>query len=338
MAARPSTVAAVAFLVIGAALLANPLYVQEEEIEGSLLLSAEKISLARGISMTEPSVRDIEDLQPVARYAVRNALDNGTYSINRSAPPLIGQLFDSKWRYLGSVNQNKIYRTNVQFGPQRTTITLQATSPAAVEQTLSLSPPGELDTESNPKEIAWVADTAPAVVLTDDFEEPWEAPLETAVRTGSLTLQNRNNASTVAPLGSEVSYLVARSSVVHVTVTQTARVVTIQVSPVQNETLLSQFGVTPIRTGTLPGEARQAVVDAIESDGSVRTRRETLAGTRLASDGRELVRHEGDYYVLRRGHVDDFSLYPLIRMGLSGAGILSVLLGLGLVWWTRGED
>lgn len=48
-----------------------------------------------------------------------------------------------------------------------------------------------------------------------------------------------------------------------------------------------------------------------------------------------LIRHEGNYYVLRRGHVDDISLVPLARSIATALGVVTFLICVGLGWRAR---
>ncbi|MFC6988878.1 hypothetical protein ACFQJD_09450 [Haloplanus sp. GCM10025708] len=77
------------------------------------------------------------------------------------------------------------------------------------------------------------------------------------------------------------------------------------------------------------------MTDAIAADGSTRVHRDEVNVDRLERLEGRLVAHEGDYYVLRRGHADDFSLVPLFRIALTGIGLVFAVVGLALAAWVR---
>lgn len=336
MAARPSSTVAAVLLLVGIGLLANPLYLHSPPDQGSLLVGADRTAPADGAADLSPAIERSDDLQPIARYAARHAFANGSFTVDRSAPPLALQLFASQWRYLGSQRQTAVYRTTVTVEENVSTLRVANVSLHAVEAELGVTPPGRLNETDHPKEIAWLAHQSDAVVVIGEFASPWEQRLDTVIDRGRLTISNGNNASTFRPLGDRVQFIAHENQFYRVTLNETDAEITLTMTSVRNRTALSETNVSVVAATGLPSDVRPVVLEAIAADdGYVRTSHEDINTSRLGTLQERLIRHEGAYYVLRRGHTDDFDLTPLFRLILTGLGIIAVLIGLGIEWRAR---
>ena len=240
MAARSASPVAVFILVIGLGLMANPIYLTAAPDRGSLLIGTDRIPPAEGAAMLSPAAERQDDLQPVARYAARRALENGSITLNRSGPPLALQLFASKWRYLGSQQRTAVYRPTVEVGARSTTLRVKNVSLKTVESELGLTPPGRLNETDHPKEVAWLTHESDDVVGVGEFGRPWETRLERAIERGELTVPNGNNASMLHPLGSDVHFIVREDRFHRVALEETGTNVRLKVRSVSNETALAE--------------------------------------------------------------------------------------------------
>lgn len=336
MVPRPAAVAAGAFLLVAAACFANPLYLHAPPDRGSVLLSADRTDPATGAADRSPAVTDREDLPPTARVAVRRAseTDSGSYAVGRDAPPLPLRLLDAEWRYLGSQDRVATYRPDVTVGDDATTLRLTNVSLNETETDLGVTPPGRLQEIDHAKEVAWLAHESSAVVLVASFADPWRSRLERAVREGRLTVPNGNDAETFAPLDGETSFVVHDGAARRVAVAEGDANVTLSATPVDDRTLLREADVRVVETTDLPPSTRAVVVRAIERS-DARAHRDAVDTERLDDLRTALIRHDGAYYVLRRGYADDFDLTPLLRVGLFALGGVSLLFAAGFGLWAR---
>lgn len=334
MAARLPSIGAVLFLLLGTVLLANPLYLHSSADRGTVFVDVERTSPADGAASLSASVTYTDDVPPVARYAARHAIENGSFAVDRDAPPLALRLFERDWRYLGSQRRTAVYRPSVVIEEDQTTLRLQNVSIGVVEAELGLPPPGRLNETDHPKEIAWLAHESESVVAVGDFEEIWEMRFEDAIENGQLTVPNENHAETFAPLGDDVRFVAHDGHLYRITLEDGAHVVTLRLSPADNGTVLSEVGIDVVSTDELPSDTQRVLTRALSSeDGVTRVSREEVNVTRLDEFEGRLLRHQGRYYVVRRGHVDDFDLTPLVRLVFTGVGIVAVAIGASLGWW-----
>lgn len=338
MAARIASTAAVACLVVAAALLANPLYVTHSGDGGDVIVSVDRTSPASGAADLSNDIDRADDLPPVARYAAKHAVENGSYTVASDGPPLTLQLLGDEWRYLGSVEQVAVYRTTVTVGENETTLELENRSLDSVESELGLTPPGRLAETDHAKEVSWLRQQSDDVVVVGEFPAQWELRLETAVENGSVTVANGNGADAFAPLGEDVRFVVHDDRFYRVAVGGDPQTTALRLTPERDETVLSETNVSVVESGDLSPETRRVVDDAIAAGGSTQVRRDEVNVEELHRIEGQLLRHEGSYYVLRRGHSDDFSLVPLFRMVLTGAGLVFAAVGLVVGAWARRRD
>lgn len=331
------SVAAVVLLATGALLLANPLYLQEDD-RGNQFVQVESTSPAEGVASRSPEAEPIEQLPIVARYAAGGAIEDGSFAIDRRAPPLALQLLESEWRYVGSHRGDRVYVPTVTVGANETTVEFDPVDVEAVEAELGVTPPGGLETAEGPRRIIWLSEQTGAVVFVGSFRNSWERRLASAVSAGELTVSNGNNASAVEPLGESVTFVVDGQTPHRVTVTQRDESVTVRPEPVSTQSLLAETDVTAVETGDLSLATREVVVAAIESEENThRFDGEDVDVNEVEALTDAVVRHEGEYYVLYRSHADDFSVLPLVRMVLwvLGGIIGSIGIVVGYRTWGR---
>jgi len=107
-------------------------------------------------------------------------------------------------------------------------------------------------------------------------------------------------------------------------------------TPTSNRTALSDTDVSVVTASDLPADVRPVILEAIAADEEyARASHEEINTSRLQTVQSQLIRHDGAYYVLRRGHVDNVDLTPLFRRILTGLGLIVILLGLSLEWRAR---
>lgn len=338
MATDRATVAAVALLAVAAVLLANPLYLQEPD-RGNQLVTVEHVSPAEGAAQRSADVTRVDDLPAVARYAARRGLPGGTFRVERTAPPLAVGLLASERRYLGVDDPDHLYRPTVSVGENATTVTFEAVPVETVERELGVTPPEGLREDDSIREIIWLSEQHPAVVFVGEFDAPWEDRLADGVESGELSAPHGNDASTLAPLGRDAPFVVQDDVAYRVAVTETDEAVVLETDRVTNDTLLTAADVATVETAELSPGTRQVVVDAIrDADGYHRFDGEAVDAEELEGLRDALVRHEGRYYMVHRGHVDDFSLVPLFRVALTALGGLVGLVGAFVGYRARGRS
>lgn len=333
----PDTVTAVAItlLAVAAILLANPIYLQEDD-RGNQFVQVERVSPADGTAMRSADAERVEQLTVVVRHAARQSLDNGSFRLNRDDPPLAVQLLGAEWEYIGAHSADQVFRPNVSVGDDETTVTFTPVPVEAVEQELGVTPPEGVRDEDSPREIIWLSDQTDTVVFVGEFADPWEKRFGDAVRAGELSVSNGNNASTFAPLGGDVSFVVDDGRPYRISVRESNRSIILETSRVSNETLLAETDITTTDTDELSQTTREIVVGAIEAeDGSFRYAREDVDMEEIEELSSSLIRHDGQHYVLYRNQGDDFSLVPLVRLVLTGLGALVGVIGLYAVYRAR---
>ena len=329
-------VGAAVLLAVSAVLLANPLYLQEDET-GNQIVLVEETTPAEGLAQRSPAVRQSDDLPVVARYATRQRLADESFRVERDGPPLALQLLGREGRYVASHRAAQLYEPTVTIGANRTTLSLAPVAVETVEDELGLTPPASLESNHTLRRIAWVADRADAVYAVGQFGERCEHRMEDAVAAGELTVPNGNDAETLAPLGGDVAFVVEEGTAYRATVESTDQAVRLVLAPVSTERLLSETDVTTVTTDSLSPGTRAVVVEAIrDEDGYTRFAREDVDREELTRLTEGLVRHEGEYYVLQRSHVDGFSLVPLARVVLMAFGGIIGFVGVFLLYREKG--
>lgn len=337
MATDRATVAAVALLAVAAVLLANPLYLQEPD-RGNQLVTVERVSPAEGAAQRSADVTRIDGLPVVARHAARRSLPGGTFALERTAPPLAVELLASEWRYLGAEDPEHVYRPTVSVGETTTTVTFEAVPVETVERELGVTPPEGLREDDSIREIIWLSEQHPAVVFVGEFDAPWEGRLADGVAAGELSVPHGNDASTLAPLGRDLPFVVQDDVAYRVAVSETDESIVLETDRVTNDTLLTAADVATVETAELSPGTRQVVVDAIrDEDGYHRFDGEAVDADEFGDLSDALVSHEGRYYLVHRGHVDDFSLVPLFRVALTALGGLVGLVGAFVGYRARGR-
>lgn len=320
-------IAAAALLAVSAVLLANPLYLQDAD-RGSQIVTVDETTPAEGLERRSPAVRRVDDLPVVARYAAGRSLADGSFQVDRAGPPLALQVLAREGQFVASHRTEQLYEPTVRTGSNRSTLTLSPVSAEAVEAELGLTPPAGLEPNQTLRRIAWLADRSEAVHAVGEFDDRWERRLGEAVAAGELTVPNGNDASTLAPLGGDVTFVVGERTTYRATVESTNRTVRLGLRPVSTEVLLAETRVPVVDVDDLSGGTRTVVVAAIrDEDGYARFAAEDADRDELERLSGALLRHEGAYYVLQRSHVDDFSLLPLARAVLMAAGGLLGFLG-----------
>jgi len=336
MALRPSSTAAVILLLVAVGLLANPLYLHSPPNRGSLLIGADRTAPADGAATLSPAVTQSDDLQPVARSAARRALANGSFTVERTGPPLALQLFTNEWRYLASQHPTAVYRTSVTVEENVTTLRAENVSLQAVEAEVGVTPPGQLNETDNAKEIVRLARQSETVVVAEEFESPWRQRLGTALKRGHVSVPNGNSATTFHPLDDQVQFIAHRDRFYRATLDETDADIALTMTPTSNRTALSDTDVSVVTASDLPADVRPVILEAIAADeGYASASHEEINTSRLQTVQSQLIRHDGAYYVLRRGHVDNVDLTPLFRRILTGLGLIVILLGLSLEWRAR---
>lgn len=323
---------AVALLAVSALLLANPLYLQDDD-PGSQTVHVEETTLARGVAQLTAHVEEVDDLPVVARYAARRYLSNGSFPVARDGPPLALQVLGQDGHYLASIRREQVFDPSVSTGPNGTVLELDEVPVAAVEERVGQPPPAGLEENQTARRIAVLADDSEAVVLAGQFRGDWEMRLEGAVTGGGVTVPNGNDASTLGPLGDEVGFVVVEGAALRANVTETGERVRLDLRPVTNETLLSATDVEVVRVASLPPGARDVVRTALTSEnGYTRFSAEEVEEGALSRERSMLLRDAGTYYVLHRGHVDDISFLPVVRAALALLGVLVGLAGLAVLY------
>ncbi|MFB6122220.1 MAG: hypothetical protein ABEJ78_02010 [Haloferacaceae archaeon] len=338
MVPRLAESAAVALLVVAAALLANPLYITPPADGGDVLVSADRTSAAAGAADLSSEIERVDDLPPVAAYAARRALENGSHAVASDGPPLALQLLGDEWRYLGSAGEVAFFRPTVTVGDETTTLELERRSVESVESDLGITPPDSLTDRNHAKEVLWVAHQSDEVVVAGEFTGEWESRLRRAVANGSVTVPNGNDASVYAPLGGEVRFLVRDDQFYRVAVGGDSRTTVLRLAPERDAAVLDATNVSVVETSDLSPATRRVITEAIATDGTTQVRRDEVNASRLDAIEGRLVRHEDAYYVVRRGHADDFSLVPLVRTILTAVGLVFAVAGLALGAWARRRD
>jgi hypothetical protein len=336
MTDRPASTAAAVVALVGVALLANPLYLHAPPDRGGLVVHAERTSAADGAAALSPAVERTADLPPVARSAARRALANGSFAISRSGTPLAAALFADEWRYLGSQRHTAVYRVRVTADGNETRLRLENVTLQRAEADLGLTPPGRLAEVDDPKEVAWLAERSPAVVLVAEFGSPWTERLLTAVERGRLTVPNGNDAATLRPLGGRVAFVAHDDAFHRVAVRETDTRVVLATTRADTRAALAAANVSVTAASDLPPDVRPVVRDAIAAeDGYARASREETNATRLEALRGRLLRDGGAYYRLQLGHADDIDLTPLYRLVLTALGVVALLVGLAMEWRAR---
>lgn len=328
---RPSTVGLV-LVVVGALLLANPLYLHAPNPDDTML-TVRETSLADGVAAQSPDVRAADRLPAVARYAVSTRLATGSFAIDADGPPVSFEPLAPDGRYLVSPDPAGIYDPTVTVHGNRTTLTLAPVDVTAVEADLGVTPPARLDPASE-KAIVWLADSSDAVYSTGEFTGSTELALERAVANGSVSLSNGNDASSLSPLGEEVTHVVANGTAYRATVSASDGRVVLSLEPVADDALLSTTDVAVVNASSLSPGSRGVFRRAIQAEGgSVRFRRSAANVTELAGLDDAVVRGDGHYYVVTASALETFSVVPLIGDGLTAVGAVLALAGVGLLGW-----
>lgn len=328
---RTSAVA-VALLVVAALLLANPLYLQEPD-RGNQVVEVVATTPAEGVASRTPSVTQTDHLPVVARYAAVRGIENGSFSIDRHAPPLAIQLLDREWRYVAAHRGDLVYAPTVTVGANTTTVRFTPVNVTDVEAELGVTPPDSLANSEEVRRVVWLAEESDAVVFVGQLDDDWEDRIASGVSDGELRVPNRNDGSVVAPLGGEVGFVVDGATPYRATVAETESAVVLEFKVVSNRTILAESGVRVVDTDTLSPATHEVVVAAIEDGGYYRYDGAAVDMDEIerAADG--VVRHDGQYYLLYRSHVDGFSLVPMIQFLLFMLG--SVLAAVGVVFAIR---
>lgn len=328
---RTSAVA-ILLLVVAGLLLANPLYLQEPD-RGNQVVEVVATTPAEGVASRTPTVTRADRLPVVARYAAVRGIENGSYHIDRHAPPLAIQLLDRKWRYVAAHRGDLVYAPTVAVGANTTTVGFTPVNVSDVEAELGLTPPGNLATSDEVRRVVWLAEESDAVVFVGQFDDEWEGRIASGVRDGEFRVPNRNDGSAAAPLGSEVRFVVEGATPYRTTVAEMESAVILEFETVSNRTLLADAGVRVVDTDTLSAATHEVVVTAIEDGGYYRydDAAVDMAEIERAADG--IVRHDGQYYLLYRSHVDGFSFVPMFQFILFMLG--SVIGAIGVVFAIR---
>jgi len=328
---RRST-AGLALLVVGALLLANPLYLHAPNRDDTML-TARETSLAGGVAAQSPDVRAADRLPAVARYAVSTRLATGSLAIDADGPPVGFELLAPDGRYLVSPDPVGIYDPTVTVDGNRTTLTLAPVDVTAVEAELGVTPPARLEPTSE-KAILWLADSDDAVYSTGEFTGAAERTLERAVTDGSASLPNGNDASSLSPLGGDVTHVVANGTAYRATVSAPDRRVVLSLESVSDDALLSATGIRVVEASSLSPRSRERFRRAVQAEGgTVSFRRAAANVSELAGLDDAVVRRDGRYYVVTTSALETFSVVPLIGDALTAVGAALALAGVGLLGW-----
>jgi hypothetical protein len=308
------------FLLLAVLLVANPLYLTPSPDTGNVSLEVTKATAGHDIADSSEEIAQQEELQPTARYAVSHALENGTYSVDRTARPLAMQAFERSWRYVAFVDQVALYRASVTQTDDATTLRLTNVSLQRVETALGVSPPGRLAETDSRREISWLHEQSETIVIADEFTESWESRLHNASSTGDSRVPDGNDNETFAPLDQEVFSVLDGEQYYR-----------------SNVTSSNSTDANVVTMAQLDAEQRAFVENATAevSGGSPILHSETLEHTQTIPLRDNLVRYDGEYYSFRRIYGTGNNLVvQMFRPVLFVSGVVSLLIA-GFIEGTR---